>query len=113
MTLAAAMTSAFGFTGSLKDFCRNDAAVRQLTVIEINPAKNLPPLLQTLPKHALHSFPQFDMPRMSFADSSIDDAAFRHSGARSRPKGRFERVRTRFETGRPFVFIPFQSSLAD
>jgi SAM-dependent methyltransferase len=72
MTLAAAMTKAFGFDGSLKDFCRNDPGIRQLTVIEINPAKNLSPFLKVLPKHALHSFPQLDMQQMSFADSSID-----------------------------------------
>jgi SAM-dependent methyltransferase len=72
MTLAAAVTRAFGFAGSFKDFCRNDPGIRQLTVIEINPAKNLSPFLEALPKHALHSFPQLDMQRMSFADSSID-----------------------------------------
>ncbi len=72
MTLAAAVTRAFQFTGSLKDFCRNDDRIRQLTVIEINPAKNLSPILQTLPKHELHSFPQLDMQQMSFANSSID-----------------------------------------
>ena len=72
MTLAAAITRAFGFIGSFKDFCSNDPVIRQLTVIEINPAKNLSSFLQALPKHALHSFPQLDMQRMSFADSSID-----------------------------------------
>jgi len=72
MTLAAAVTGAFGFAGSFKDFCRNDPEIRQLTVIEINPAKNLSAFLQALPKHELHSFPQLDMQRMSFADSSID-----------------------------------------
>ena len=72
MTLAAAVTRAFGFAGSFKDFCRNDLGIRQLNVIEINPAKNLSPFLQALPKHALHSFLQLDMQRMSFANSSID-----------------------------------------
>jgi hypothetical protein len=72
MTLAAAATRAFGFAGSFKDFCRNDPAIRQLTVIEINPAKNLSPFLQTLPKHALHSFPELDMQQMSLEDSSVD-----------------------------------------
>lgn len=72
MTLAAAMTRAFGFAGTLKNFCGDDPGIRQLTVIEINPAKNLTPFLQALPKHALHSFPQLDMQQMSFADSSID-----------------------------------------
>jgi SAM-dependent methyltransferase len=72
MTLAAAITSVFGFAGSFKDFCRSDAVIRQLTVIEINPAGNLSPFLQILPKHSLHSFPQLDMQQMSFADGSID-----------------------------------------
>ena len=71
MTLAAAVTRAFGFIGSLKDFCKNPG-IRQLTVIEINPAKNLSPFLQALPKHALHCFPELNMQQMSFPDSSID-----------------------------------------
>jgi SAM-dependent methyltransferase len=72
MTLAAAVTSAFTFVGSFKDFCQNYRGIRQLIVIEINPAGNLSPFLQGLPKHSLHSFPQLDMRRMSFADASID-----------------------------------------
>ena len=72
MTLAAAVTGAFGFSGTFEDFCRDHQGVRQLTVVEINPAKNLSRFLQTLPKHALHSFPELDMQEMSFADSSID-----------------------------------------
>jgi SAM-dependent methyltransferase len=72
MTLAAAVTSAFGFSGTFEDFCRNHPGIRELTVVEINAAKNLSRFLQALPKHALHSFPQIDMQRMNFADSSID-----------------------------------------
>jgi SAM-dependent methyltransferase len=72
MTLAAAVTRAFGFDGSLEDFCASPQGIRQLTVIEINQAKFLSTFLQALPKYALHSFPQLDMQRMSFADSSID-----------------------------------------
>jgi len=72
MTLAAAVTGAFGFIGTFEDFCRNNAQIRKLTLVEINPAKNLSRFLETLPKHALHSFPQLDMQRMSFEDSSID-----------------------------------------
>jgi len=72
MTLAAAVTRAFQFAGSFKDFCRNDPRIRQLTVIEINPAKKLSPFLEALPKHTLHSFPQLDMQRMRFANSSVD-----------------------------------------
>jgi SAM-dependent methyltransferase len=72
MTLAAAVTRGFNFTGTLKDFCRNDPEIRQLTVIEINPAKNLSPFLQALPKHVLRAFPELDMQKMPFEDSSID-----------------------------------------
>ena len=72
MTLAAAVTGAFGFSGSFEDFCRNHSGIRQLTVVEINPAENLSRFLETLPKHALYSFPQIDMQQMRFPDSSID-----------------------------------------
>src|SRR5437868_13430402 len=43
MTLAAAVTSTFGFSSTFEDLCRSDAGIRQLTVIEINPAGNLSP----------------------------------------------------------------------
>jgi SAM-dependent methyltransferase len=72
MTLAAAVNGAFGFTGSLEDLCRHNQQIRNLTLIEINPAKNLSRFLEVLPKHALHSFPQLDMQEMSFPDSLID-----------------------------------------
>ena len=72
MTLAAAVTNAFDFSGTFEEFCRNDSSIRQLAVVEINSAKHLSRFLQTLPGHALHSYPQLDMQRMSFADSSID-----------------------------------------
>ena len=72
MTLAAAVTKAFGFAGTFKDFCGSSSAIRALTVIEVNPAGNLTPFLQQLPKHALHSFPHIDMQRMNFASESVD-----------------------------------------
>ncbi len=58
MTLAAAVTRAFGFDGSLEHLCARNSAIRQLTVIEMNPAGNLSSFLRLLPRHALHSFPQ-------------------------------------------------------
>ncbi len=72
MTLAAAVTRWFNFSGTFDEFCRNHPGFRQLTLVEINPAKNLSRYLQTLPKHTLHCFPEIDMQRMRFADSSID-----------------------------------------
>ncbi len=41
MTLAAAITRAFGFSGSLEDFCRSDSRIRVLRVIEVNPSGTL------------------------------------------------------------------------
>lgn len=72
MTLAAAVTAAFRFGGSFEDFCRTDAAIRQLSVIEVNPAGTLTPFLKLLPRHVLHCFPQIDMQRMNFESGSID-----------------------------------------
>src|SRR5207249_9842233 len=46
MTVVAAVTRAILFAGRFKDFCRKDATIRQLTVIEINPAKHLADFLQ-------------------------------------------------------------------
>ncbi len=72
MTLGAAVTRAFGFSGTFKDFCRMDPNFRQLIVIEVNAAGTLSPFLRLLPKHAQHSFPQIDLQRMSFETASID-----------------------------------------
>jgi hypothetical protein len=46
MMVAAAVTGAFGSSGSFEDFCRNPLGIRQLTVVEINQAKNLSRFLQ-------------------------------------------------------------------
>jgi SAM-dependent methyltransferase len=72
MTLAAAITRAFGFSGSLENFCRNDSRIRVLHVIEVNPSGTLSRYLELLPQYELHSFPQLDLQQMSFEDSSID-----------------------------------------
>ncbi len=72
MTLAAAITRAFGFNGNLEDFCRTDPRIRALHVIEVNPAGTLSHYLELLPRYQLHCFPQLDLQQMSFDDSSID-----------------------------------------
>jgi hypothetical protein len=46
MTVAAGGHRRFGFSGSFEDFCRNPLGIRQLTVVEINEAKNLSRFLQ-------------------------------------------------------------------
>jgi len=72
MTLAAAVTRAFAFEGCFKDFCTMNTEIRQLAVVEINPAGNLTPFLQLLPMHALHSSPELDLQRLNFQAASID-----------------------------------------
>jgi hypothetical protein len=77
---------------------------RQLTVIEVNPAGNLSPFLQLLPNHALCSFPQIDMQRMSFADGSID--LIIHSDTLEHVPDSKAALKdpTGFEAGRAFVY---------
>ena len=72
MTLAAAVTKAFRFTGSFQDFCRENSGIRQKIVLEVNAAGALSPFLRLLPRHTQRSFPQLDMQRMNFEDASID-----------------------------------------
>ncbi len=72
MTLAAAVTRTFGFSGSLEDFCRNDPAIRALWVMEVNPAGTLSRSLELLPRYQLQCFPELDLQEMVFEDSSID-----------------------------------------
>lgn len=72
MTLAAAVTKAFGFGGSFKEFCSGDASIRESVVVEINAAGELSPFLRLLPKHTQYSFPEIDMQHMEFEDASID-----------------------------------------
>jgi SAM-dependent methyltransferase len=72
MTLATAIMRIFGFDGSFQDFCRTDARVRQLTVLEVNAAGKLSPFLRLLPKYRQSLFPDIDLQRMEFADQSID-----------------------------------------
>ena len=43
MTLAAAVTRAFGFAGGFKNLCCNDAGIRQLAIIQINSPKKFVP----------------------------------------------------------------------
>jgi SAM-dependent methyltransferase len=58
--LARAITRAFGFQGTLAEFVRTPKA-RELTVLEINEAGSLRPILETLPHHEGLSYPEVDM----------------------------------------------------
>jgi SAM-dependent methyltransferase len=72
MTLAAAVTRAFGFPGNFADFCRGDSQIRASTVIEVNAAGTLTPYLQLLPQHARYDFPEIDLQSLNFSDDAID-----------------------------------------
>lgn len=72
MTLAAAMTKAFRFSGNLSALCRTGAGIRSMRVVEINPAGHLTPILGLLPGHELHSYPEFDMQQMNIESASVD-----------------------------------------
>lgn len=72
MTLAAAMTSAFGFAGSFEQLCLTNPQLRALKVLEVNAAGTLSRYLELLPRHARYNFPELDLQRMSFDDASFD-----------------------------------------
>lgn len=72
MTLAAAMVSAFNRSSKLEDLCARDPVIRELSVIEMNPAGALTPILGLLPNHRLVEFPAFDMQRMDLEAGSVD-----------------------------------------
>ena len=72
MTLAAAITRAFDFSGSLENFCRNDSRIRVLHVIEVNPSGTLLAISSFLLNTSSTLFHSWTFSKMSFEDSSID-----------------------------------------
>jgi SAM-dependent methyltransferase len=72
MTLAAAVTKAFDFPGSLESLCRSHSAFRQLCVLEVNAAGELSPFLRLLPRYTQLCFPEIDLQRMNFGSGSFD-----------------------------------------
>jgi SAM-dependent methyltransferase len=71
IALAKAILSNYSETGTLVQFVASDAA-KQLSVLEINEAGGLTPILQKLPNHRLISFPEYDMTRLSYASGMFD-----------------------------------------
>lgn len=72
MTLAAAMTDAFGHAGSLRELCLSEARLRDLHLLEINSAGELTAVFRLLPHHSLVSYPEFDLQQMNLPDDSVD-----------------------------------------
>ncbi len=72
MTLAAAMTDAFGHPGSLRELCLSGARFRELRLLEINSAGELTSIFNLLPHHSLVAYPEFDMQQMKVSDDSFD-----------------------------------------
>ena len=72
MTLAAAITRAFGHPGPLRELCRADARFRACRLLEINSAGELTPVFKLLPHHSLVAYPEFDLQQMNLPDESVD-----------------------------------------
>ena len=71
IALADAMLSSYQFTGVLVDFIASEAA-KALSVLEINEAGGLSPILAGFPKHKLVEYPSFDMMSQALKDESYD-----------------------------------------
>ena len=103
MTLAAAVTRAFGFDGSLEHLCARNSAIRQLTVIEMNPAGNLF-LPSTSPKTRAAFLPSDRHATNEFCECfDRHHHPFRHVGTRFRLEGSVKRIAPRSETWRPLI----------
>ena len=104
MTLAAAVTGAFGFSGTFEDFCRDHQSFRQLTVtrdqlgqefvaFSSDASQTCTPFFSG-PRHAGDELRGFIHRR---------DHSFRHAGTRCRLEGGPLRMPACFEIGGPFV----------
>ena len=82
MALASAVLSKYHFEGALSQFLGSDMA-GSLKVLEINEAGGLSSIfLGQLPNHVLIKYPDFDMTRLPFEDSSFNLVL--HYGSRCR-----------------------------
>jgi SAM-dependent methyltransferase len=71
MALAKAFLAAYPEHGTLVDFTASDIA-QKLSILEINEAGRLTPILEKLPHHRLIRFPEHDMTRLSFSSGRFD-----------------------------------------
>jgi SAM-dependent methyltransferase len=71
IALADAILAAAGATTTLKEFAAS-AAAAALSLLEINEAGTLGPILAGLPGHRLAAYPDVDMHQMPFGDASFD-----------------------------------------
>lgn len=71
MTLARGIMTLFGYKGRFLDFVADPVAA-PLSVLEINEAGTLTPILKRMPRHLLIRYPDSDMQKLRFADESFD-----------------------------------------
>ena len=71
IALAAALLRAWNAPGTLEQFVASPAAAA-LSVLEINEAGTLSPMLRRLPGHVLAAYPEVDMHAMPYPDASFD-----------------------------------------
>lgn len=71
IAIAKAIVDSYGFSGTLEEFVRSEAAAN-LKVLEINEAGRLSPVLRVLPHHQLAAYPSYDMMKLAFDNNSWD-----------------------------------------
>jgi SAM-dependent methyltransferase len=71
IALSNAIRAAFGIGATLREFTRTPAASR-LSVLEINEAGNLTPVLMNLPGRVFAAYPAVDMRALPYAADSFD-----------------------------------------
>lgn len=71
MALALAVCRSYGYPGTLKQFV-NEGKFRRLRILEVNEAGGLTQFLSQLDGHTIGCYPEIDMMRMPYSDSSYD-----------------------------------------
>lgn len=71
MTLAMAIMKSYDYNGTFEGFVDSSIG-KSLSVLEINDAGSLTPLLEKLPSHQLVSYPDYDMTKLKLDSASYD-----------------------------------------
>lgn len=71
MALASAILKKFNYDGVLVDFVRTEKAV-SLSILEVNEAGGLTPILKHIPGHKVVTYPEYDMTNLPFESAQFD-----------------------------------------
>jgi SAM-dependent methyltransferase len=72
IALSDAIRAAIGTSLTLQEFTRSEVGSKPLSILEINEAGTLSPILRSLPGHLLAAYPDVDMHSMPYADDQFD-----------------------------------------